>query len=73
MSARGFSVEDGLTDFSIYEADLKRMCIKASAKTVALVDHTKFDTTSISSYASLDDINMVITDSGISPETADIV
>lgn len=72
VSARGFSVEDGLTDFSIYEADLKRMCIKASAKTVALVDHTKFDTTSISSYASLDDINMVITDSGISPETADI-
>ena len=67
MSARGFSVEDGLTDFSIYEADLKHMCIKASAKTVALVDHTKFDTTSISSYASLDDINMVITDSGISP------
>ncbi len=66
VSARGFSVEDGLTDFSIYEADLKRMCIKASAKTVALVDHTKFDTTSISSYASLDDINMVITDSGIS-------
>ena len=41
VSARGFSVEDGLTDFSIYEADLKRMCIKASAKTVALVDHTK--------------------------------
>lgn len=39
---------------------------------MALVDHTKFDTTSISSYASLDDINMVITDSGISPETADI-
>ena len=62
----------GLTDFSIYEADLKHMCIKASAKTVDLVDHTKFDTTSISSYASLDDINMVITDSGISPETADI-
>ena len=72
VSARGFSVEDGLTDFSIYEADLKRICIKASSKTVALVDHTKFDTTSISSYASLDDINMVITDSGISPETADI-
>ena len=72
VSARGFSVEDGLTDFSIYEADLKHMCIKASAKTVALVDHTKVDTTSISSYASLDDINMVITDSGISPETADI-
>lgn len=70
VSARGFSVEDGLTDFSIYEADLKRMCVKVSAKTVALVDHTKFDSTSISGYASIDDINLVITDSGISEETA---
>ena len=72
VSARGFSVEDGLTDFSIYEADLKRMCIKASARTVALVAHTKFDSTSISSYATLDDINMVITDCGISGETKKI-
>ena len=72
VSARGFSVEDGLTDFSIYEADLKRMCIKSSARTVALVDHTKFDSTSISSYATLDDINMVITDCGISGETKKI-
>ena len=72
VSARGFSVENGLTDFSIYEADLKRMCIKASTKTVALIDHTKFDTTSISSYASIDDLNLVITDSGLSENTRTI-
>ena len=65
VSARGFSLENGLTDFSIYEADLKRMCVKSSAKTIALVDHTKFDTCSISSYAQIDDIHMVITDSKI--------
>ena len=72
VSARGFSVENGLTDFSIYEADLKRMCIKASAKTIALIDHTKFDTSSISSYASNDDLNLVITDSGLSENTKEI-
>lgn len=72
VSARGFSLENGLTDFSIYEADLKRMCLKASAKTVALIDHTKFDTTSISSYASVDDINLVITDNGLSDSTREI-
>lgn len=66
VSARGFSMENGLTDFSIYEADLKRLCVKSSSKTVALIDHTKFDTNSISSYASIDDINLVITDSGLS-------
>ena len=72
VSARGFSVENGLTDFSIYEADLKRRCVKSSAKTIALIDHTKFNTTSISSYASLDDLNMVITDFGLSENTKDI-
>ena len=72
VSARCFSVENGLTDFSIYEADLKRRCVKSSAKTIALIDHTKFNTTSISSYASLDDLNMVITDFGLSENTKDI-
>ena len=72
VSARGFSVENGLTDFSIYEADLKRMCIKASAKTIALIDHTKFDTSSISSYASIDDLHLVITDAGLSQNTKEI-
>lgn len=72
VSARGFSVDNGLTDFSIYEADLKRECVKYSAKTIALVDHTKFGSASISSYASLDDINIVITDSGITDETLSV-
>ena len=65
-------MENGLTDFSIYEADLKRMCIKASAKTIALIDHTKFDTSSISSYASVDDLHLVITDNGLSLLTKEV-
>lgn len=72
VSARGFSVDEGLTDFSIYEADLKREFVRRSARCIALVDHTKFDSVSISSYASIDDINMVITDEGIAPTTAEL-
>ena len=48
------------------------MCIKASAKTIALIDHTKFDTSSISSYASIDDLHLVITDAGLSQSTKEI-
>lgn len=48
------------------------MCIKASAKTIALIDHTKFDTSSISSYASIDDLHLVITDAGLSQNTKEI-
>ena len=32
----------------------------------------KFDTSSISSYASIDDLNLVITDSGLSENTKEI-
>lgn len=49
-------MENGLTAFSIYETDLKRLCVDSSSKTVALIDHTKFGINSISSYASIDDI-----------------
>lgn len=72
VSARGFSIEEGLTDFSIYEADLKREFVSRSAKCIALIDHTKFDSTSISSYASADDINLLITDAGINQTTLDL-
>ena len=41
-------------------------------KTIVLIDNAKFNTTSISSYASLDDLNMVITDFGLSENTKDI-
>lgn len=70
VSARGFSVDEGLTDFSIYEADLKREFVRRSTRCIALVDHTKFGSASISSYASIDDVNLVITDDELSSTTA---
>jgi DeoR/GlpR family transcriptional regulator of sugar metabolism len=72
VSARGFSLEEGLTDFSINEAELKKQFIHRSSKCIALIDHTKFDTVSVSSYASADDINLVITDSGINDTTLEL-
>ena len=72
VSARGFSIEEGMTDFSIYEAELKKEFINRSAKCIALVDHTKFDSTSISSFASPDDLNLIITDCGIDQTILDL-
>ncbi|RXZ01764.1 DeoR/GlpR transcriptional regulator [Fictibacillus sp. S7] len=62
-SANGFSLESGLTDFSVYEVELKKAMVKASKKVVALLDHSKFFKNSIASFASLDDIDIIITDS----------
>ncbi|UZJ81005.1 DeoR/GlpR family DNA-binding transcription regulator [Fictibacillus sp. KU28468] len=62
-SSNGFSIKSGLTDFSVYEVELKKAMVKASKKVVALLDHSKFHKNSIASFAALDDLDIIITDS----------
>lgn len=61
-SANGFSIESGLTDFSVYEVELKKEMIKASERVIALFDHTKINKNSIASFATVEQIDMIITD-----------
>ncbi|SMQ63739.1 transcriptional regulator, DeoR family [Bacillus sp. OV166] len=65
-SANGFSHELGLSDFSVYEVQLKKAMVNASNKVVALLDHTKIDKNSIASFASIDQISTIITDCSLS-------
>ncbi|WP_042229014.1 DeoR/GlpR family DNA-binding transcription regulator [Paenibacillus popilliae] len=62
-SAHGFTLEDGMMDFNVYEVELKRAMIQASSQVIALLDHTKLDKRSISSFASAQDIAAMIMDS----------
>lgn len=61
-SASGFTIEDGLTDFNMYEVELKKMMVEKAAKVIALLDYTKMGTSSIASFATTDQINTIITD-----------
>ena len=61
-SANGFSVDSGLTDFSVYEVELKKAMVNASKKVVALLDHTKIQKNSIASFAAASEIDLIITD-----------
>jgi DeoR/GlpR family transcriptional regulator of sugar metabolism len=67
-SARGFTIEDGLTDFNVYEVELKKEMVKASRKLIALLDYSKLGKSSISSFARTSEIDTIITDSKASPE-----
>lgn len=64
VSARGFTLEEGLTDFNIYEAELKAEMLKHSKKCIALLDSSKLDTTSTANFCNADKIDMLITDAG---------
>ncbi|WP_054949226.1 DeoR/GlpR family DNA-binding transcription regulator [Numidum massiliense] len=67
-SANGFTFDTGLTDFNIYEVELKREMLKKASKVVALVDHTKIGKSSIASFADVSQVDTFITDAHFSDE-----
>lgn len=70
VSCSGFSLERGLTDVLLAEAELKGKAIASAREVFALVDSSKMGKEDLTSFASLDQIAHVYTDSGLSDEWA---
>lgn len=68
LSAAGVSRELGLTCANQYEVNVKQACIASSLKKILLVDSKKFDQVKPAYFASLDILDTVISDSGLSPD-----
>jgi DeoR family fructose operon transcriptional repressor len=71
LGTNGISPERGLTTPDTTEAAVKRAMVSASRRTVVLADHTKVGNDHLAKFANLDDVDVVITDSGIQPEDAE--
>ena len=67
LSCSGFTLEGGLTEVDIYEAQIKRKFIANSGSLVALIDSSKFGRADLISFAGLDKITNLYTDSDLSP------
>lgn len=68
MGTNGVSVERGLTTPDPAEAAVKRAMIAAARRSVLLADHTKIGDDYLARFGSLSDIDLLITDSGLSDE-----
>lgn len=68
VSAKGFTLEDGCTDFNIYEVELKKAILNKSNKIIALLDSSKFEYTSTSSFLSANRIDLLLTDKNVKNE-----
>lgn len=64
-SASGFTIEQGLTDFNVYEVELKKLMVNSSTQVVALLDHSKIGKNSIATFATTNQVDKIITDSQI--------
>jgi DeoR family fructose operon transcriptional repressor len=71
MGTNGISTARGLTTPDTTEAAAKRAMISAARRCVLLADHTKVGNDCLARFASLDDIDVIITDTGIDPDDAD--
>lgn len=70
-SANGFSVDNGLTDFNLYEVQLKKAIVLKAEKVIALIDSSKIEKNSSAVFASLDQIDKIITDRPVGSDIAE--
>lgn len=68
ISSHAFTLLEGLADFNIYEAELKKQMLSHSRSCIALLDYTKLEHISIANYCPTKDIDYLITDEQIAPE-----
>jgi DeoR/GlpR family transcriptional regulator of sugar metabolism len=68
VSCSGFSLERGLTEVHLEEAQLKRKAIESAAQVIALVDSSKFGKEDLTSFIAAGGITCLFTDSGLPEE-----
>jgi DeoR/GlpR family transcriptional regulator of sugar metabolism len=73
VSSSGFSLERGLTEVHIEEAQLKRKAIEASQEVIALIDSSKIGKDDLTPFARVEQVNQLITDAGITPLWAQLI
>jgi len=70
IAANGFSAEHGLTTPDLAEAAVKRAAVRAARRVVLLADSAKHGQEHFARFGDLSDVDLLITDSGLSPEDA---
>ena len=62
ISAGGISRQTGLSNYHMLEAELKRKIVDVAEKVILLADHSKFGKKTTVTFASLEDIDALISD-----------
>lgn len=73
LGVHGIEESAGFTTPNLLEADTNRALVAAGRRLVVLADHTKWTTVGISTIASLDQADVLITDDGLPVEARDVL
>ncbi|MBQ0985750.1 DeoR/GlpR transcriptional regulator [Streptomyces sp. F63] len=67
LGVHGISAEAGLSTPNLAEAETNRRLVRSARRVVVVADHTKWGTVGLSSFASLEEVDVLVTDRGLSP------
>jgi DeoR/GlpR family transcriptional regulator of sugar metabolism len=62
MGAAGFTVENGLSDATEEEAEIKRLMVGTAREVIAVVDHTKWQRVAFATFCRTDQLTAVVCD-----------
>jgi DeoR/GlpR family transcriptional regulator of sugar metabolism len=65
LGVHGLSVEAGLSTPNLAEAETNRHFVRSARRVVVIADHTKWGTVGLSSFATLEEVDTLVTDAGI--------
>ncbi|GAU67312.1 putative DeoR family transcriptional regulator [Streptomyces sp. NBRC 110611] len=68
LGVHGISVEAGLSTPNLAEAETNRHFVRSARRVVVVADHTKWGTVGLSSFATLDEVDVLVTDAGLPAE-----
>jgi DeoR/GlpR family transcriptional regulator of sugar metabolism len=68
FGAKGLTLEEGLTDVDNAEVVVKRDLVTHAKQVIAVVDSSKWGRVGFVSFASIDQVDCVITDEGAPPD-----
>lgn len=68
LGVHGISLEAGLSTPNLAEAETNRRLVRSARRVVVVADHTKWGVVGLSSFASLDEVDTLVTDAGLPAE-----
>ncbi|MGW7053668.1 DeoR/GlpR family DNA-binding transcription regulator [Streptomyces sp. NPDC054887] len=66
LGVHGISLEAGLSTPNLAEAETNRRLVRSARRVVVVADHTKWGTVGLSSFATLEEVDTLVTDRGLS-------
>jgi len=73
MSASGFSIKAGLTEIDLNEAMFKRSMVASASTLVALIDSSKFGKVDLTSFARIELISHIFTDTRLTDDWIELL